>query len=262
MNFTPYIAHTRISAKEEWRYFFSDALVANISILTHIIVTILFYFATGKTLFFGIFTLNMIVWYIIATQTLTNTEGNLINYLSNQIQSGEVVTQLTRPYHYMIGLFSTHIGYVFVQTVSALCFVIPLGFILTGGEGISILGVLAFTFAFCLAVAIDFFFSGAIGLIAFWTEDAKPYYWIYSKLLFVFGGLLFPLDLFPAWFANIAKLMPQAFLLYYPARLLVNFSWELFIITMIGQITYLIIAIVICYMVYKRAIRKVNLNGG
>ena len=37
----------------------------------------------------------------------------------------------------------------------------------------------------------------AIGLSAFWIVDTSPMYWVWQKLGFVLGGLLFPLELYP-----------------------------------------------------------------
>ena len=61
-----------------------------------------------------------------------------------------------------------------------------------------------------------------IGLSAFVVEDSKAFRWIYQKFLLVLGGLLIPLDFFPAWLQTISLNLPFAWIIYGPARLFVD----------------------------------------
>ena len=36
-----------------------------------------------------------------------------------------------------------------------------------------------------------------IGLLAFWLHDVSPVYWVCQKVMFVLGGLMLPLELYP-----------------------------------------------------------------
>ena len=61
-----------------------------------------------------------------------------------------------------------------------------------------------------------------IALLSFWVEDSLPFFWIYSKLLFILGGLLIPLSFFPGWLRRIAEALPFRTVLFGPARLFVK----------------------------------------
>jgi len=159
-------------------------------------------------------------------------------------------------------MFATRFASIFSETLAVLLLTIPLGLFLVGTGTITVWGVLFGILAVILAFILDSFISLSIGLVAFWTEDARPYQWIYGKFLFVLGGLMFPLEIFPTWLQTIAKLLPPAYLMYYPARLFVDFSWELLLRALIGQIVYITVFGIAAYVIYKSAIRKVSINGG
>ena len=65
---------------------------------------------------------------------------------------------------------------------------------------------------------------GLIGLSAFWIVDTSPMYWIWQKLGFVLGGLLFPLELYPDWLRRIARLSPFPDLFWAPGRTAFGFA--------------------------------------
>ena len=69
---------------------------------------------------------------------------------------------------------------------------------------------------------LNFCISVIIGLAAFVTEDVNAFVWIYQKMAFIFGGLIIPLDFYPAWMQTIARLLPFSAMLYLPAHLFVS----------------------------------------
>ena len=76
--------------------------------------------------------------------------------------------------------------------------------------------------AVLLAWSIDFCLQALIGLAAFVSEDVSAYDWIYQKLLFILGGMLIPVDFFPAWLQKVAQALPFQYAMYGPARLFVE----------------------------------------
>jgi ABC-2 type transport system permease protein len=196
------------------------------------------------------------------TQLLITPQASIVSIMSKHIIKGDIANYLSKPYTYPIAMYSNHLGGAFVNMLSTLVLFIPFGFIFAGVSSLSLKGVFFGIIAVFFALTLDFMISLSIGHIAFITEDAEPYQWIYGKILFVFGGLLFPLDIFGPTVQAIAKVLPPAFLLYYPASLFVNYSNELLIKVLLGQISYLAIFFVISYATYKFGIKRVSMNGG
>jgi len=257
-----YWAHFKTSFREDMQFFFSDSLIGSVGTLALITIILLLYQATHAALFFGLYTWSMLVWYIITTELLIQSQTGVVSRLSKQIQSGEIVSFMSKPYHYPFALLTKHLGSAAVESIAILMLAIPLGILLAGTATLSAGGIFFGIIAILFALLLDFTLSMSIGLIAFWTEDAGPYRWIYSKTLFILGGLMFPLEIFPSWLQSIAKVLPPAFMLYYPARLVVNFSWDLLITVLIGQLAYLALFSLIAMWMYKRAFRRVSINGG
>jgi ABC-2 type transport system permease protein len=251
----------RAAMKEEMRYFFSDAFMQSLSTLLYIGLAMMLYRATGATLFFGVFTWSMLAWYLIATQFIMRTHGHLVSNISKEVNTGEIVTLLMKPVHYPLTVMSVHLGESAVTVVALITVLLPFGLIVAGPV-LSIQGILAFAILLVGSMVLNCCIAICLGLIAFWTEDAKPYDWIYSKMLLVLGGTVVPLDLLPPWLNGIAKQLPTAFIIYYPARLFVDFSWPMLLQALLGQLVYIIIIGTIAFSVYRAAVRQVNINGG
>ena len=108
---------------------------------------------------------------------------------------------------------------------------------------------------------INIFLLMTLGLLAFFVEDANPFYWLYSKVIIVIGTV-FPLEFFPKVIQPIIRFSPIYVVSYGPAKLFVQFSNEQFIQVLIAQLIYLGIAFLLCHGIYRKGVRKLNVNGG
>ena len=68
--------------------------------------------------------------------------------------------------------------------------------------------------------------------------------------------------MFPKFIQPVIKFTPIFVVTYGPAKLLINFSWDQFIQIFIAQILYLILSIFIVSILYRRGVKKLNVNGG
>src|SRR5215213_3922028 len=101
-----------------------------------------------------------------------------------------------------------------------------------------------------------------IGLLAFLVEDVSAFMWIYQKLAFLFGGMLIPLDFYPAWLQTLAKVLPFAGMTYGPARLFVTPTTGLFVSVMMLQIIWIIVLALLLTFAYRRGVAYLTVNGG
>ena len=74
--------------------------------------------------------------------------------------------------------------------------------------------------------------------------------------------MLLPLDFFPKWLGDISKKLPFSYITYAPGKLFVDFSLGYFMSVFIWQIFYLVLSVVICFVVYQKGVKKLNVNGG
>lgn len=84
--------------------------------------------------------------------------------------------------------------------------------------GNGILASLAVILAFCLRFLIQY----TLALMAFWTERATALEQFWFLLFTFLSGMVAPLDLFPEGVRAAALWTPFPYLIYFPARLLIN----------------------------------------
>jgi ABC-2 type transport system permease protein len=102
----------------------------------------------------------------------------------------------------------------------------------------------------------------SIGLAAFWVEDTAPFYWIYQKILFIIGGLIIPLDVYPEFLQKLSKWLPFNYILWGPARLFVRFDTALLKQVLLNQAIWIGITGALAHLIYRRGVRKVVVHGG
>ena len=75
-------------------------------------------------------------------------------------------------------------------------------------------------------------------------------------------GTLFPIEMFPEFLKPIIKCTPIYVVTYGPTKLIIHFTIESFIKIFTAQIIYLTILILIIGILYKKGVKKLNVNGG
>ena len=97
---------------------------------------------------------------------------------------------------------------------------------------------------------------------AFWLENTSGALFIYSRLTMVLGGMLIPLDLLPKPYAELAKVLPFASMVYGPARQLVHPCYTELVHSLLLQIAWIIFFSFIVWQVYNLALKRIAANGG
>jgi len=261
MSVRAYWAHCRIQIREDMRYFWSDAFWNGALTAFFALLLILFYDAAG-TIEFGGLTWAMLVWYIFAVQFSSGPASMFVRTVTLQVNSGEIITRMSRPSNYALASFWEHVGTIIPSSLARLLFIIPIAGMIAGFAILSPLSVVAFLVCCALAIVLDYVISLCIGLIAFWTEDARPYRWVYSKIIFIIGGTFFPLDIYPEAIRNVVKWLPPAFLAYHPAMALVKPTTEGIITAIFGAVAWIGIFAIIASIVWRAAVKRVEVNGG
>ena len=73
-----------------------------------------------------------------------------------------------------------------------------------------------FLFSVLMAGLIQFFLAYTLALLAFWVLDVSTFIFIQFAFEYLASGHLFPLDLLPAWLAQMLKLTPYPYLCWFP----------------------------------------------
>lgn len=208
------------------------------------------------------FTMTQLVWYLAFTESIELSRSRVLWEVQEEVKDGTLAYNMQRPYSYVGYHFFRSLGESIVKMGPILIVGGLVSLILAGplpGLGISwVPGIVVLL----LGVVLNTTWLIGIALLAFWTEEVLPFYWILQKLTFIIGGMFFPIDLFPAWMRGIAESLPFAFAAYWPARVLVAFSWHTLLVTLAGQLLYIAAVGGVALGFYHLGARRVLQQGG
>ncbi len=210
------------------------------------------------------YSLTQMMWYILMAEVITYGGNSkvVIEEISKDIKGGNIAYHINKPYHYLGYIFMKYLGDCTIRLILYTIVSISLAFLFVGFiPGFSFANIIFILISFFLAFLINGIIKIIISLIAFWVEDSEPFHWIYSKFMLILG-VFFPVEMFPVVLRPIIKYTPVYAVIYGPAKLVVDFSQGLFKSVLIGQLIYLIISGLIMILVFRKGVKRVNVNGG
>jgi ABC-2 type transport system permease protein len=202
-----------------------------------------------------------LVWYLAATEWVMLSTPQIHLEIQETIRRGDVVYRLGRPASYVIAEFAAGLGVVALRmpALGVTAFVCAVAF--TGW--IPPLATIALFIPFgIVAAALLMALYLWIGLLAFWLQEVSPVFWITQKLMFIFGGLMLPLTLYPVLMQKAAAFTPFPAMLYAPASLMLG-SGSVRPITLARDLAlWGCVMTVGVQWTYRRAVSGLTLNGG
>lgn len=210
----------------------------------------------------GGFTLAQMLWYLSITESMAISAPRVAQEVDQDVRTGALAVQLIRPISYPLYRLWSSLGERCVRFSLNFAVSAILVFWFVGGIPISAPGLLLFLLVLPIAFILDFLMLFLIGLGAFWLEDTSGLVLIYSRLLWLLGGLLIPLELFPESWQPILRNLPFATMIYAPARLFVEPTWTGAIALLLRQGITLLILTICVQWVYRTAVQRIHANGG
>ena len=163
----------------------------------------------------------------------------------------------------------SYVGAAFAEGLGLLAMRAPLlgvtacvcAFVFTGW--IPPLRVLACTVPFgIVAAALITALHVWVGLLAFWLEDVSPVYWVSQKLLFVLGGLMLPIELYPDLMRRAAAFTPFPSVLAGPAAFVLHGSSAGSGVLASNLAIWSGVTALAVWWVFRRAMSALTVNGG
>jgi ABC-2 type transport system permease protein len=200
------------------------------------------------------------LWYVALTEWALLAMPLLYLDIEEDIRRGDIAYRIARPVSYLWTKYAEGLGAGFVKLVLMGGVGGAAAWILTGTPPPK--GLLLSLPLGTLALFNLMLWQTAIGLSAFWLGDAAPFFWIWQKTLFVLGGLMFPLEVYPHWLQRAAYFTPFAPLLHGWARLAFGFD-----LALAGRMALLLVAwgvamVAFVAWLYRRALIVLDVNGG
>jgi ABC-2 type transport system permease protein len=165
-----------------------------------------------------------ILWYFMINECIALAPGATVRAVEDDIRSGEIAGGLSRPLPYGLASVAEWLGGALFRALVLAAVGVPYAAVLTGEIAIAASAVLPLVLAVAISCVLVVLFHLQLGYVAAWAGLSTPAYWIWQKFLFLAGGMILPLMLYPSPLRDIAELSPFAAILFAPASLVFDSS--------------------------------------
>ena len=258
-------------------FIFKSELMSNLSYVANILFSFVGYFimlfiflnlwkyiySNPSELING-YSMSQMIWYVIITEIIWSVLSGrkLCNRICDDVKSGNIAYNINKPYSYIGYILSSHLGLCAIRGILYIILGMVTGYIFLGAfPNLDVIGFIFVIISMILAIVISILLVTCFGFISFFIEDAKPFYWVYSKFILVLGTI-FPIEFFPEWARGFLTYSPIYAVCYGPAKLFVDFSYSNLLSVLAAQLIYIVISYMICSAIYKKGVKSINVNGG
>jgi viologen exporter family transport system permease protein len=202
-----------------------------------------------------------LLWYLAITEWIVFTAGARYREVERDVLSGAIESALLRPVSYGAATLARWSGGCTYQALVLLAVGVVTTWGLTGsGPPHGVLAPLV-VLSGALALVLVLLCHLQIGYAAMWLRGAAPVFWVWQKLLFVFGGLLIPLVLYPPLLRRAADASPFAAMLAAPASLMLDGGANLAAV-LAAQLAWLAVLGVLAFAIGHWATARLLRVGG
>jgi ABC-2 type transport system permease protein len=210
-------------------------------------------------------TLHDAVSYVWITQSLISVGGAWIGSteISTSIYTGDVVTDLYRPWSYYLYWLSRSLGervfnLLFRGTLTYLIGVLYFGAYVPGPSEL-----LGFAPAIGLAMLVSFSLSFCVNLTAFWLLDVTGVILMANVLISFFSGFLMPIAFLPPALQTVARALPFQAITGLPAQIFLGQLQGAAVVEALAlQLAWTVGLAALALAFQATAMRKVVLQGG
>lgn len=203
-----------------------------------------------------------LLWYIAFNQWVLFSIPEIYLEMEDDLRSGRFAYLLPRPVSYLGAKFCEGAGMLLLN-LSALGLVTFLfTWFWTGSLPCPPLSLCPIFLTGILAGLVALVFQMTIGLSSFWIQEVGPCYWIWEKLLYVLGGLILPLSIYPDWLQKLAGWTPFPALLGQRSFLALGLHPESYLPLLMQLSLWAGIGVVLLMYLFRQGLRSLTIEGG
>lgn len=185
--------------------------------------------------------------------------------IAADIKDGNVSQFLLKPLDYLTYrfclFFSGRLIYTIVAALPVAGFIFLFREYFVLPEDLPTFG--AFLFSLGLTALLQFFFSFAVALLAFWVLEVSTFIFILFALEYIAGGHLFPLSILPPWAVTVLSYTPFPYQMYLPVSIyLGEHKGEALAYGLMAQALWVGFFYMFARFMWARGIRKYSAVGG
>lgn len=258
-----YAAYAHMTVRNQLAYVL-DFLIRSLFLL--VILYIFFqlwsvtYDGVGERQIAG-YTFQQMIWYLAVAESVILASPKLNAKIEAEVKNGDIAYQLIRPAHYLLMHYGSYMGEAAVRVVVNLALGLGLAVAWFGwslpGQNIP-LALLVMIGSF----TVNFLLTVLLSLCAFWVEETRGLDFVYNKLLFTVGGMLLPLEMFPGSLGAVSAWLPFQAVAYFAAKTAVHGGGADVARMLAIQWGWAALLAIAAMLVYRKGVRRLNVNGG
>ncbi|WP_419871392.1 ABC transporter permease [Candidatus Pristimantibacillus sp. PTI5] len=184
--------------------------------------------------------------------------------IDGKIKSGEIASDLIRPYHFLTYVFSMIIGEVgFNLWTKALPLIILSIFMFQLEVSHSWINLLFFLISAAFSYLLLYFFNLIFWLFAFWVHQTWSIVTIKNAAVLLLSGATIPYWFLPDWLAYIFEWLPFKYIYFTPVTIALGEAHQGDILRLfIEQIGWILLLAAAGLLLWRRAQNKLIIQGG
>jgi ABC-2 type transport system permease protein len=207
------------------------------------------------------YSFEQMIWYLIFAEAIILAAPRLTAKVEEEVKKGDIAYLLSRPMNYLLYHYSSYMGEAMVRLAVNLVVGGLLGLLLFGRPEFG-WGWLGFFIVVIGSLTVNYIVTMLLALCAFWVEETRGLDFVYNKLLFTIGGMMLPLEMFPEMLQAVCSWLPFQAVVYFAAKSAVRFDWSMMAQMLLIQLGWMLILSLALSAVYRKGVKKLNVNGG
>ncbi len=208
------------------------------------------------------FSASAFVWYLALTEWATLSTPQIWMDIEADVRSGDVAQRLCRPVSYVVGKLAEAAGALLPRLVVLGGGGLGFAAIVAGGLPQDPRGLVWAIPIVVFAALLQLLSFTIVGLTALWLDEVGPVYWIWQKGMFLLGGLMVPLAIYPDVVREVAWWTPFAPMLNGLGRLAFGATTEELVQTFVALAFWIAVACVVLSWQFRRGVRGLETGGG
>lgn len=184
--------------------------------------------------------------------------------MSSDIITGNIAHDLIKPFNYQIKWFFNSLGLLFftlftITLPTIIVLILFFNLTITSVQSIGFFIVSLF-FAFCISFLFDFI----IGCFSFYTHSIWGISITKEIIVLLLSGATIPVQFYPGIFKKIIQFLPFQAIYNIPLSILIikDFHLTEYMKDIALQLGWLLLFVLISYLFFKRAVKKITIHGG
>jgi ABC-2 type transport system permease protein len=206
---------------------------------------------------------DFVSYYLLLALVQQMTAVWVIYELAYEIRHGDLSIKLLHPLNPIHEYLSSNLADKILRPVVLIPLALAAWLIFpTIHYDVTALKLVLFVVAMAAAWFIRFMTQYIFGLLAFWISDSMTINDIWFALSQMLGGMIAPLDLFPANVTAVANWLPFRFMLSFPVEIVSGRLTSVDLATGFAAMTFWVVLAFILYQwVWRRGIRQFSAFG-